>query len=121
MKRIFCAIAVVLLAGCLASAQVTKSTVEGVRNFAKVETTVACAGATTPEALAGIKKMGYASVINLRLPSEDGANLEAEAAAAKVANIPYFHIPFDSAKADPAVADRFMQVITTPANQPAFI
>jgi uncharacterized protein (TIGR01244 family) len=105
----------------LASAQVKKSTVEGVTNFAQVETTVACAGATTPDALAGIKKMGYASVINLRLPTEQNANLEAEAAAARVANITYIHLPFDGSKPDPAVADRFIQIVTTPANQPAFI
>src|SRR5262245_64964367 len=32
-----------------ASAQVTKQAVPGVQNFAKLETTVACGGATTPE------------------------------------------------------------------------
>jgi uncharacterized protein (TIGR01244 family) len=121
MNRILGVVAVVAISATLAVAQVKKSTVDGVRNFAAVETTVACAGATTPEALSGIKKLGYASVINLRLASEQGANLEAEESAAKVANIPYFHIPFDGAKPDTAVADRFMQIITAPANQPAFI
>ena len=38
-----------------------------IRNFAKVESTVACAGATTPGAIQEIKKMGFASIINLRL------------------------------------------------------
>lgn len=104
-----------------ASAQVSKQTVQGVSNFAQVETTVACAGATTPEALAGIKKMGFASVINLRLTTEQGANLEAEEAAAKAAGISYFHIPMNGGMPDPAVADRFLQVVTTPANAPAFI
>jgi len=121
MKRILCALTLSVFGALLAPAQVTKATVAGVSNFAQVETTVACAGATTPEALAGIKKMGYASVINLRLPTEQNANLDAEAAAAKVANINYVHIPFDGSKPDAAVADRFMQVITTPGNQPAFI
>ena len=37
---------------------VTKETVPGVTNFTRVETTIACAGATTPAAVAGIKKMG---------------------------------------------------------------
>ena len=48
--------------------QVTKQTVPGVTNFAKLETTVACGGATTPEAVPELKKMGFASIINLRLP-----------------------------------------------------
>jgi len=45
--------AAVLLAATFAAAQssVTKQTVPGITNFSKVETTVACAGATTPAAL----------------------------------------------------------------------
>jgi uncharacterized protein (TIGR01244 family) len=104
-----------------AAAQVKKATVSGVVNFAQVATTVACAGATTPEAVAGIKKMGFASVINLRTATEQGTNLDAEAAAAKAAGITYLHIPFDGAKPDTAVADKFLQAVNTPANQPAFI
>lgn len=60
----------IVLGVSVASAQVKKSTVEGVTNFAQVETTVACAGAVTPSSLANIKKMGFASVINLRLATE---------------------------------------------------
>ncbi|HEV8208605.1 MAG TPA: hypothetical protein VGP77_00735, partial [Vicinamibacterales bacterium] len=52
-----------------AAQQVTKPTVPGAMNFAKLETTVACGGATTPEAVPELKKMGFASIINLRLPS----------------------------------------------------
>ena len=49
------------------SAQVVKQEVDGIRNFSKIESTVACAGAITPRAIPEIKKMGYASIINLRL------------------------------------------------------
>ena len=66
---------------------VTRETVPGVTNFARVETTIACAGATTPAALVGLKKMGYASVINLRMATEAGADIEGEAAAAKAAGV----------------------------------
>jgi len=38
--------------------EVTKETVEGVTNFNRLETTVACAGATKSQAVAEIKKMG---------------------------------------------------------------
>jgi protein tyrosine phosphatase (PTP) superfamily phosphohydrolase (DUF442 family) len=101
--------------------QVTKQTVPGAMNFAKLETTVACGGATTPEAVPELKKMGYASIINLRLPSEAGANVDAEAAAAKTAGINFFNIPFSGATPDPAVADKFLATITAKGNEPAYI
>jgi len=105
----------------VAQSQVKKSTVEGITNFAQVETTVACAGAVTPAAVAGIKKMGFGSIINLRLDNEKGADIEAEAAAAKAAGINFVHLPLNGAMPDPAVADRFLEVITKPGYQPAFI
>src|ERR1700693_2401127 len=92
--------------------QVTKQTVPGVTNFAKLETTVACGGATTPEAVPELKKMGFASIINLRLPSEAGANVEGEAAAAKTAGINFFNIPFSGQSPDPKVADQFLDTVT---------
>src|SRR5262245_53292273 len=101
--------------------QVTKENVEGVSNFAPLETTVACAGATKADAVPQIKKMGFASIINLRLPTENGADIEAEAAAAKAAGIRYFHIPMNGQSLDPAVADKFIETITTSGNEPAFI
>jgi len=111
--------------GCImaaeANAQVVKQEVPGVRNFAKIESTVACAGAITPVAIQEIKKMGYASIINLRLASEPGADIEANIAAAKAADIPYYHIPFNGAEPDPAVVDTFLKTITAPGVQPAFI
>jgi uncharacterized protein (TIGR01244 family) len=101
--------------------QVTKQTVPGVTNFARLETTIACAGATTPEAVPEIKKMGYASIINMRLATESGANVEGEAAAAKAAGINFLHIPFNGSSPDPAVADEFLKAISMPENNPAFI
>src|SRR5688572_26846927 len=69
------AVAGVVVIGALSveAQQVTKENVPGVTNFARLETTVACGGATKPEAVAGIKKMGFASIINLRLATEAGA------------------------------------------------
>jgi uncharacterized protein (TIGR01244 family) len=104
-----------------AAQQVTKQTVPGVQNFAKLETTVACGGATTPEAVPEIKKMGYASIVNMRLANEAGANIDGEAAAAKAAGIRFFHIPLSGASPDPAVADQFLQTIAAPENNPAYI
>ena len=121
MKRVFLMAAIVAMGVSMAAAQVKKSTVPGISNFAQVETTVACAGAVTPASVAGIKKMGFASIINLRLPNEPGADIDAEAAAAKAAGINFVHLPFNGAMPDPAVADRFMKTITEPGTQPAFI
>ncbi|HEY4361349.1 MAG TPA: sulfur transferase domain-containing protein [Bryobacteraceae bacterium] len=115
------AIAIIGMTVAVAQSQVKKTTIPGVTNFAQVETTVACGGAATPESLASIKKMGFASVINLRLADEKGADIDAEAAAAKAAGINFVHLPLSGSAPDPAVADRFLKVITEPGNQPAFI
>jgi len=123
MKRIILILATVTMGASIAHAQseVKKSTVPGITNFAQVETTVACAGVITPASVAGIKKMGFASIINLRLATEPGADIDAEAAAAKAAGINFVHLPFNGNAPDAAVADRFLKVIAEPDNQPAFI
>jgi uncharacterized protein (TIGR01244 family) len=123
MKRtaLMFATAVLGMAVAIAQSQVKKSTVDGVTNFAQVETTVACAGAVTPESVAGIKKMGFKSIINLRLANEKGADIDAEAAAAKAARINFVHLPLSGSAPDPAVADRFLETITKPGYEPAFI
>ena len=88
-----------LLAGLqappLMAQQVTKESVAGIRNLARLETTVACAGAITADAVPEIKKMGFVSIVNLRLATEPGAEVEKEAAAAKAAGLRYIHVPFD--------------------------
>lgn len=104
-----------------AQAQVTKESVPGITNFARVESTVACAGRTTPAAVAEVKRLGYGSIINLRQASEPGAEIEAEAAAAKAAGVNFVHLPFNAASPDPTLVDRFLKAVTEPGNQPAFI
>jgi len=115
------ALAAVLAVSAAAQSQVTKETLPGVRNLARVETTVACAGATGPEAMPDIRKMGFVSVINLRQASEEGADIPAAEAAAKAAGLRYIHIPFNAQSPDPAVVDAFLKAVDTAANQPAFI
>ena len=87
---------------------------------ARLETTVACAGAITPESVVEVKKMGFVSIVNLRLASEEGANVEKEEAAAKAAGLRYFHVPHDGS-ADPKAAEAFLSAITTRGAEPAFI
>jgi uncharacterized protein (TIGR01244 family) len=117
----FCAAGVVASVVALGAQQVTKEEVAGIRNLSRLETTVACAGATEVEAIPNVKKMGFAAMINLRQASEPGANVPQAQAAAKAAGLNYVHIPFDAAAPDPAVADRFLEAIKQPGNQPAYI
>ena len=116
-------LASIVCAGAIVAAQaeVTKQSVPGIVNFAKVETTVACAGATTPAALADVKKMGFASVINLRQANEPGVDIDASTAAAKAAGLNYIHIPFNATSPDPSAVDNFLKAVTDKANQPVFI
>ena len=109
-----------LVSNTLLAQEVTKETVPGVRNFARLQTTVACAGATGPEALPAIKEMGFVSVINLRVATEPGAEVEKEEAAAKAAGLRYIHVPF-AGKPDPTAAEQFLTAITTKGAEPAFI
>jgi uncharacterized protein (TIGR01244 family) len=101
--------------------QVTKESREGIKNFARVETTVACAGAITADAMPEIRKMGFVSVINLREAHEAGADIEKQEAAAKAAGLRYYHVPFNGAKPDPKAADQFVKVISSKDAAPAFI
>jgi len=122
MKRAMAIVVMWMMGAALGMAQqVIKEEVDGIRNLARIETTVACSGAITPESVVRIKAMGFASLINLRLASESGANVELEAEAAKAAGLKYEHLPFETAKPDPAIVDRLLAVLGTPGHQPAFI
>ena len=123
MKTVFSILMVLAISVAVAAgqSQVKKESVAGIQNLSKIESTVACAGAITPASVAEIKKMGYASIINLRQATEPGADIEAETAAAKAANITYYHVPFNGAQPDAAAVDQFLKAITTRGAEPAFI
>ena len=101
--------------------QVSSETVAGITNLKRLESTVACAGATTPESMRAVKDMGFASVVNLRQASEPNANIDAESAAAKAAGLRYVHLPLNPQSPDPSVADQFVAAARDPATQPMFI
>src|SRR5262245_59253630 len=101
--RILLVIAVVALVASSAAAQVKKSEMPGVRNYSRVDATVGCGGAVDPSAMSALKKEGYVSVINLRLPNEEGANVEAGRAAAQSAGLKYIHLPLNAEAPDPKV------------------
>jgi uncharacterized protein (TIGR01244 family) len=110
-----------LSAGSAYAQEVTKEEVAGVVNFARIDTTVACAGAIKPEAIAELKQRGYKAIINLQAPEERDADVAGETAAAEAAGINYVHVPLSLTATDPTAVDRFLAAVTDPANQPAFI
>jgi len=114
-------IATLWMAASARAQEVTSPTVEGITNFHRLETTVACAGAIKPEVVPQIKQMGFVSIINLRQASEPGANIGAEEAAAKAVGLRYYSVPFNGAAPDPAAVDKFLDAITTKGTEPAFI
>src|SRR5688500_7248187 len=113
------AAATLLTAG--ASAQVTKAEIAGVRNFSRVDATVGCAGATDPSAMAALRKDGFVSVVNLRLPTEPGADVDAGRAAAQAAGLKYIHLPFNAASPDPKIVDSSLAAVADTSNRPGFI
>jgi uncharacterized protein (TIGR01244 family) len=108
-------------ASIAAQSGVTKENVPGITNFARLQTTVACAGATKAEAVPEIKKMGFASIINVREANEPGAEVEREEAAAKAVGLRFVHVPFNINSPAPDLVDRFIAAVAKPENNPAFI
>jgi uncharacterized protein (TIGR01244 family) len=118
---------IVLAAVCAAvlttavTAQVQKKEMPGIRNYSRVDATVGCGGQVDPAAMAALRKEGFVSVINLRLPTEEGANVDAGRAAAQAAGLKYIHLPFNAAQPDPKVVDNFLAAVADKNNQPVFI
>lgn len=99
----------------------TKQERPGIVNYTRVDAVVACGGATETSALDGLKADGFKAVINLRLPTEAGANIEANAAHAKELGLNYVSIPFNGQQPDPKAVDTFLATIANKANQPVFV
>jgi uncharacterized protein (TIGR01244 family) len=119
MRALLClCLSLTLAAPALAQ---SKGPYPGVTNFTRVDATVACGGAAEVATLDALKKDGFKSVINLRMASEPGANIEQNQARAKELGLVYVHIPFSAGSPDPKVIDRFLAAIENKANQPVFI
>jgi uncharacterized protein (TIGR01244 family) len=119
--RLIHATVLALLLAVPAAGQVQRGEIDGVTNFSRVDATVGCAGATSPSAMAGLKREGFVSVVNLRLASEPGAEVEESRAAAETAGLKYIHLPFSPAAPDAEIVKQFLGVVADPANQPVFI
>jgi uncharacterized protein (TIGR01244 family) len=116
---------VLLTAEWQASAQgapsVQKQDVPGIVNFSRVDATIGCGGATTPEAYARLTAFGFRSVINLREHGEPGADIDQAREAASLAGLRFVHLPLNGRQPDPRVVAAFLEAVADPANQPAYI
>ena len=99
----------------------TKIDLPGARNVTRVDATIMCGGATTPEASTELKKLGFTSIVNLRREQEQGVDIPASKAAAERAGLKYLHIPVDSANPDPKSVETFLAAVTDRSNQPVYI
>ena len=121
MIRIVSLFVVALATASLATAQVTKKDIAGISTFAQIESTIACGGSTTPDAIREIKRMGFKTVVNLRLASEPGALVDEEGAIVRSLGMTYVHLPFNIQTPDPKLVDHFMAAVAGPANIPAYV
>jgi uncharacterized protein (TIGR01244 family) len=98
-----------------------KTTIPGATNVTRVDATIACGGATTPEAFPELKKLGFKSIVNLRREQEPGADIPGAKTAATASGLKYIHLPLDGANPDPKIADAFIAAVTEKTNQPVYI
>jgi uncharacterized protein (TIGR01244 family) len=109
-------------------AQVQKAEMPGIVVFSRIDgtegfggATAGFGGATEPSAMATLKKNGFATVINLRLATEPGAEIAASRTEAEAAGLKYIHLPFDPRNPDPDLVDNFLAAVSNEANQPVYI
>jgi uncharacterized protein (TIGR01244 family) len=93
----------------------------GTKNYTRLDATVACAGATDIEAFPAIKADGFKAVINLRLASEAGADVDLARRTATAAGLKYIHIPFSGTDPQTEAVDQFLKAVQDPANSPVYI
>ncbi len=112
-------IVAISIAGPMTATLAQEEAPDGVVNYTRIDATVACAGATPPEAMAGLKQLGFVSVINFRTAGERDAQVEEGKAAAAAAGLKYFHLPFRTPT--PEIAENFLSLVADTSNQPVYI
>lgn len=112
----------------MADGAIEKIDAVGIENYTQFDgppgfagTPVGFGGATQAAAMEWLKREGFTTVINLRLASEEGVDVDANRAAAEAAGLQYIHLPFDTDKPKPAVIENFLSAVRGSANQPVYI
>ena len=118
MSKLMTAAAILSLSA-LAFAQ--KETIEGIRNFTRIDASFASGGSTEPTAMTELGKRGYKTVVNLRESSESGAQISESAKAAAAAGIRFINLPLNTDKPDDAAFDRLIALVKDSSTQPVFI
>lgn len=98
-----------------------KQTLPGATNVTRVDATIMCGGATTPQAFPELRKLGFTAVVNLRQDGEPGVEIDAARTAAEASGLRYVHVPVDPARPSRESVDTFLKAVTDPANQPAYV
>lgn len=93
--------------------------VAGVVNYTQVDALVACGGDTPPYAFPSLAEQGVRTIVNLRLHDEPGVAGEAQVACA--AGLRYVHVPITPTEPEFEAAERFLEVVADPENQPIYI
>ena len=101
---------------------------EGIRQFSRIEgpgglagSMVGFGGATQIDALPRLKKGGFNTIINLRLTTEEDANVEGKRAAAEAVGLNFVHLPMEPKDTDQKYVAEFLATIEDPENQPVYI
>jgi uncharacterized protein (TIGR01244 family) len=119
MRGILVAALAMMVGGGMSAQQ--KMERPGITNFTRVDAVVACGGATETSALKGLREDGFKTIINLRQPSEAGANIEQNMAEAKQLGLNYLNIPVNGQSPDPKSLDQFLEAIAKKENQPVYV
>lgn len=131
-QQLIAVLAALIVSGATAGAPdaitIEKVTVPGIANFSLLDESTGFAGspvgfggATLPTAMPWLRERGFATVINLRLASEEENDVDGSRAAAEAAGLNYIHLPFDAKNPDPDVVENFLAVAGDEANQPVYI
>ena len=110
------------------SPNVVKTDIPGIKNFSSLSDSsgfagglVGFGGATDPSAMSLLKEKGFKTVVSLRLPTEEGVDIEAGRQAAQAAGLGYVHLPLDPPNSTQADIERLMEALGDPANQAVYM
>lgn len=98
-----------------------RENIPGIRNFTKVDGSIACGGSVDAGAMSELAKRGYKTVISLRENSESGASNAEVEQAARAAGIRFLHVPMSAQSPNEAAAGAALGALRDGGNQPVFI
>lgn len=92
---------------------------EAILNYNRATPYVATSGKYDAAAIAEVKALGFATVVELRGPDEEG--VAANAAAAKASGLNYIHIPVTTRAPTAEQVRTFARAVEDPANYPILV